>query len=294
MTFDLDNIGKPSAPEASGLDLALGLLTPAQVAAKMGPFFPKGTDPNLNVMRLIARGALPTVEVGGQTRITVDALAAFLKDGSRNVTFGAMYDLPPETLAPLFPISGTWFDMSMWQYWIEKFVGAIYLELEKQIPKNLAGGVYKPSWAPKLDLSAQITPALRAAIAAPVPSFNPLLPAGPDVAAFKGAAEIFLVSRLQMHAAREIEQRSTADSQNIKAQGIGPLYASPAAYRSIVEAAMVAFQQGSISLTRDVSQNDPAKANTMLPLVRVVLPLSDVEIMKLAGTNLIRLACLAF
>jgi hypothetical protein len=280
----------------SNVQLAMGILTLQQAATQIAPLLGRDDDPMLMLKRLIARRSLDTVAtpVKGEFRIAVEALAGIIKGGPIAVSSRGTMGMPNETLKPLFPIVGRWFETPR-QFGVDGFVGAIYGELEKQIPLNLAGGKYSPSWEPKLNLAATITPALQAIIRQPVPTSNPIFGDAPDGSAFSGVGEIFLASQLQFLAAWEIQQRANADYRNVGAEGVGPLYASPEAYKSIVEAAMVAFQTRTyFSLTRDISQNDPKKADTMLPMVRVVLSISNDTIMQIVGTNLPRIGCLAF
>jgi hypothetical protein len=90
-------------------DLAFGILSIDQVAARLGEYFQLGGSREIQVMRLICLESLPASKVSGELRVTLEALKSFLANGGATAAARKAMGLPEETLRPVFPMEGNWF-----------------------------------------------------------------------------------------------------------------------------------------------------------------------------------------
>ena len=147
--------------EVTGLDLAMGVLTINQAAAQLAEFFT--ADPILQTWRLICRGSLPVVQVADEWRVPLDALKSFLVNGAANAQMRKELGLPAETVAPIFPWSGQWYDQTLWHYPIMQMLAGLSNEISKQLPAtpdDVLALAARAKLDPRdnLNVNAEITP----------------------------------------------------------------------------------------------------------------------------------------
>jgi len=311
--------------EASDLDVAIGLLTIEQTAAKLAPYFPAGADAVLLTNRLIARGSLPMGTIGTERRITVEALTAFLKGGGKSSEIRKSFEIPEETIRPLFPITNGRF-ASPWEYQADKFAQSISQELQRQLPITI-DGLKSLEYLSKSPVEAELRKKLDTLFVKTIDGYDQYstinlqhfkrytgIPnqINIDISAFltpelmsiisapvpasEGALTVADASAFKGVAEIYLAQKFhwyVLGEVNKRGRGIMGLYDSNEAYKSIAEAGANTWQRNSdISSTKNYSLHNPA-ATTSMPWIRITMSISDFGIMKLAGTNAARIFALA-
>lgn len=276
--------------EVTGLDLAMGVLTINQAAVQLAEFFT--ADPILQTWRLICRGSLPAIQVAGEWRVPLDALKSFLVNGAANTQMRKELGLPAETVAPIFPWSGQWYDQTLWHYPIMQMLAGLSNEISKQLPATpddvlaLAARA-KSDPRDNLNVNAEITPLMASLLRAAVPAAGGVFDM-PDGSMFLNLGEIYLCQQLQEAAARIIRLEAQADSQNIKPEGFGPLY-TLANYNRLVNAALASDIRGGVSASKVFPPMNLYGKNRV-----VSINLVDRQVRQITGTTPERLASLAF
>lgn len=276
--------------DVSAVDLALGVLTLNQAAAQLA--FAFTGDPLTQLMRLICRGSLSAVQVAGEWRVKLEDLKSFLANGAANAAARKAMGVPPETVAPIFPWAGKWFDSTKWDYPIMNMIGGLVNQVSQQLPATVEEFVAR---AEKLridprnpvDAQAEITPLMASLIRTPVPDSGGIFNM-PDGSMFLNMGEVYLCKQLQNAAAKVMYFEANADPQNIKADGFGMFYGIEN-YRRILDAALGSNARGAVGISK-----------MLPPVVRfgetsvMSLSVSDARIMTIASSSPARVAALAF
>lgn len=292
--------------ETKNVAVVLGFLTREQAAEQIP--FDKSQDAAMLLQRLIARGSLPTVDIGNTQRIALEKLRAFLADGGRDSTVRKALGLPSETLAPMCAIAGSRFARHPLAWQAEQWQTALSDEVFKQLPERVAE-VGSPEvdgtkvWGVKAGASvtvqATVTPEIAALIAQGLPENSPLSPLA-DYSMFRNMSELHSALRLQGFAldvaanlARaNMGKYTRVETPGYAVDGVAGLYQSPADYVAIVNAAL-----GEMATMPVVSRQKlyPAlPGDGHMQTIQVTVQLSGEQLLTAAGIDGTRLACLAF
>jgi hypothetical protein len=305
--------------ESKNLGLALGFLTREQAAAQL---FDKRQDAALLLQRLIARGALPTVDLGGNTLIRLEDLKTFINDftaapGStlagvpaanaaakptRKATLLAL-GLPAETLFPMCTIEGTRFARHPLAWQVEEWKLALWNEVNKQLPERVpepdGTEVKGQTVGVSMRLQAKVTPEIAALIAQGLPESSPLSPLV-DYSMFKSMGELFSALRLQGFALDVAAQRARVNmgkytrvgNQGRALEGVEGLYQSSADYVEIVNTAL--DQLATIPAVASGKSYPTLPGDKRGTILQVEIWFTGEQLMTAGGIDGTRLSCLAF
>ena len=267
----------------------LGFLDLAQVANAL-PIKGFMDNPTLPVKRLIARGALPAVQVGAGDAapwtVSLDALKTYIAKGAPDLQ-------PPE-------LSRGWPSAKGAEWRAGKLVADVIEALHTQVPEDARGIPLERNVTPEVRL--KITPDIRALIVAPSLDKKPILdssdpalyadstgkplPPKPEWSTFRNIGELYLCERLRLFA-----QWAAASLDPSRMGGTRFLYSSPDNYQAVVAKAGKDAANGKIVFSRWYPAQFEDGRTTQL---QVQFTVADTDVMKAAGTDLATLARLAF